>query len=593
MSKRLTSGISVLVAVMMVMTLVLTGCGAIKQAGNSTTTTTAVTTKAATTTEIAKKGPITIKILSPMFAKPFPNGVQEDAVAKALAEKTGVTIDWIVRNSISDWNNYQSIIIASGDLPDLIETDTADATQRGKIFNADAAMSIDELVAKVGPNITKYASEMLKVNKAFKSKNNDGKLYFLSSVVNDDGRTPSNLQGIGQIRWDLYKAIGSPKIASDDDLLNVLKLMQDKFPTTEDGKKCYALTGMFAESGFGAYWPQRLFDTAVPVVTVGNGYYDLRNPEKFISIFDETSPWLRAVKFYNKAYRMGILDRDASTMKFQQYQEKVTAGRVYFSTDQWMSSDLYNTAVKDTHPDRGFEPIWYPLDPEQETISMVYGLQPGGLNDFWIPKGNKNAERIVEFLDYLYTFEGSQLILNGVEGVNWDVVDGKKLLKEDVLQKEKSDVNYTATSGVNKYTNFQGLGASVKDEEGNPMDFRNSAEIRKKNLSEIDKIYDTDNNVTFPGEAFLNNIKFSWDITLQSCVSVADNKDLTAIAAKITTFTDNNYVRLVFAKTEAEFTASLEKYKADYEKLGYSKLLAGQQADYDKKRAIYPVQALK
>ena len=197
--------------------------------------------------EVEEKQPVTLTILGPSFEKAFPNGIQEDEIAKAIKEATGVTLDWVTGNGISDFDVYQNTKLASNDFEDIVYTTTSDNVFRKKIMTAGAALPLDELIETNGGNITANAADMIKISKAFKS-DASGSLYFLGTSCNDDGRVPGNFQGVPFIRWDLYKAIGSPQITTETEMLSALKQMQDKFPTNDEGKKAYAMSG-FSQAG--------------------------------------------------------------------------------------------------------------------------------------------------------------------------------------------------------------------------------------------------------------------------------------------------------------------------------------------------------
>lgn len=79
---------------------------------------------------------------------------------------------------------------------------------------------------------------------------------------------------------------------------------------------------------------------------------------------------------------------------------------------------------------------WIPLGPltDYKGESKRPTSGKGGYGFFAIPKTTKNPEEIVKLLDYLSSYEGQMLALYGVEGVSYDMVDGKPILKEEVLK---------------------------------------------------------------------------------------------------------------------------------------------------------------
>lgn len=114
-------------------------------------------------------------------------------------------------------------------------------------------------------------------------------------------------------RWDCYKELGCPEITSEDEYLDVLKQMVDAHPETEDGKKVYALSG-WTDWGL---WPYKI---SYPF---SFGYENLDNNQLFSHVTGELEDMFtkedgifwKSLSFFNKAYRMGIMDPEAFTMK--------------------------------------------------------------------------------------------------------------------------------------------------------------------------------------------------------------------------------------------------------------------------------------
>lgn len=77
---------------------------------------------------------------------------------------------------------------------------------------------------------------------------------------------------------------------------------------------------------------------------------------------------------------------------------------------------------------------WIPLGPIND-YRGVHGkitTGKGGYGQWAVPEGTPNPEEIVKLMDYLSTREGQMLMLYGVEGVSYDLVDGMPVLKPEV-----------------------------------------------------------------------------------------------------------------------------------------------------------------
>lgn len=568
MSLKARNLITLLVALLMVLSLSLTGCGSNRNVtGNNAASTGNNTTSASTTQTVEKKKePVTLKILGPTFEKAFPNGIQDDPVAKELEKKTGVTLDWIVGNGISDPGTYYSTMIASGDLPDIISTG-GDAKTRSQLLNSNSVIPLDDLLNTNGQNILKNAPGMIDIVRKYRSKNNDGKSYLIAADVGDDYKSPNALQGIPLIRWDLYKAIGSPKIETLDDLLNVLKQMQDKFSTTPDGKKAYALSGFYGD--WGNVMPWYYFSSTLNRVFATGFDYDGTDPDKTYATTDPQSVYILAAELFNKAYNMGILDPDSATMKFEQYLEKVKQGRVYCDIASWSSVDVYNPeAAKQGQPEKGFEPV--PGFYTDKPIN-IYGSQDGGFWEYFISKGCKYPDRAMDLLDYCFTYEGSELIMNGIEGKDYTMANGKPVVSDDVINEKidgKADPDFRIKTGVAKYGPLLGFGWSLMDPKGFPINFKNSIDIKKKSLTQVDLDYCKTLNLGIPYQPWYEH-KDASRTGKYLAVLPAPSGEYETLNNKYTDYFNKNYIKLIFAK---DFASERDKYIAGLKALGVDKL---------------------
>lgn len=589
----------------------LAGCGSAAPAPTATPAATesiapatAAATATATATETAKETPtpeapatdappepITLKIVAPLGAT-TPNGVHDNPVINALRDKTGVTIDWINKDSISDWANYVGVMLASGDLPDAVTFQLTDDKVRGDMFAAKAIIPLDDLIAQNGPNITKNGTAMIDLMKAFKSNNGDGKTYFIGVNGGSKEQTFSFSEPYGPwfARWDIYKSIGSPTIKTDEDLLNVMKQMQTKYPTTPDGKKTYGLSGFFAETNqFGSWFPECNIDASMGWMWVNCGpMFFNNNKENYVTpIYGDNSPWLRALKLYNKANQMGLLDPECLTMKLTQYTDKCTAGRILVSQVTWAGAGSFNTNMNNEgKTDIGYAPINYPYNLGQSIPNLAYAYYPGGWQAYWVTSKCKSPERVIQLLDYTFSDEGMTLLYNGIEGKDWDNVNGVKTRKEEIIKSFQTDPDYRLKSGIGLYSNLAAFTGDTKLSDGQVADLGSSLNIVLKNLTPFQQLFDKDMGATYPAEPWLKGMKAT-DATYYNYISIGDNADLVEIQTKVNNYMDVQAPQLVACKTDAEFDQKWAKFKEGMNAIGYEKLYDASKAALDKARAVY------
>ena len=270
---------------------------------------------------------------------------------------------------------------------------------------------------------------------------------------------------------------------------------------------------------------------------------------------------------------MGLLDPDAFTMEFEQYLDKVKAGRVYYNPDSWTTYDPYNPVANDAgKTDSGFAPIWYLFGSPENPKGTAYGYSPDGQYDYWISKNCETPDRAIDLFNYLYSYEGSELVQNGIEGTHWDMVDGEPQMKDSVLALEASDPEYRVTSGVYKYTPLAGFTGTALDDHGFAVNFRSSMKIKEKTLTAFEKSYCAEVGESIPGESFITKMTDKMDYTIQSCLSFGDDEELNAIANALNEYNALNYVKLLTPKTDAEWYAAYDEFVEGHKALGSEKL---------------------
>ncbi|HOQ07610.1 MAG TPA: hypothetical protein PLP87_07350, partial [Clostridiales bacterium] len=215
------------------------------------------------------------------------------------------------------------------------------------------------------------------------------------------------------IRWDLYKQLGYPKVKNLDDYLELLKKMKEICPKDENGRETYAVS----------LWPDWDGDMVMYVKSMATAYYGydehhvgLYNPKngEYYDALMENGPYLEMLRFFNKLYQNNLLDPNSMTQTWDQMSEKVKAGGTFFSIFNFAGSAAYNTTE---HMKQG--KMMLPLVPE-DASPAVYGMSMLGGNRIWsIGAYTEYPELCMEIINYLFTPEGAMTIWYGLPGLMW------------------------------------------------------------------------------------------------------------------------------------------------------------------------------
>ncbi len=373
-------------------------------------------------TAFAGEETITLKVFS-MPANT--SGILEGWTADILKKRLGIAID--ILPSGDQGEQKLQALMASGDLPDIVvfkeNTQVINAVAGDMLLAFDDYKDMLPNVYRYAPNAVKYYAENVSDGK--------GKAYSLGTNVQVEVEPNGNMNWGPWIRYDLYKKIGSPEIATSDDYLGVLKQMQDLMPTNADGKKVYAFS-------IWKDWDRSYLFLASMLGNINGINYpnegtlveiDHMDNNRVSSILAEDSWYFKGLKLYFDANQMGLMDPDSMTQRFDDALQKATDERTLFSWWGWAlgtfnSQENQNNGI-------GFRPV------NAKNAKILHqGMWPTGRAwSLSVGKNTKYPEKCMAFVDMLYNPEALLELMNGPRGVVWDLdKDNNPYVLEDGYQ---------------------------------------------------------------------------------------------------------------------------------------------------------------
>lgn len=511
----------------------------------------------------------------------------DDAIGRKIKEELGIVLECTMVT-----NDKLKVMAAGGDLPDIIQLHEA-PTMAKSLIDAGALYPMDEWLENNGENIKTKIPDGLKWSKDVLG---GGQTYVLPVAIEvTDKENPKKNGFVGFFtRWDCYKELGCPEITSEDEYLDVLKQMVDAHPETEDGKKVYALSG-WTDWGL---WPYKI---SYPF---SFGYENLDNNQLLSHVTGELEDMFtkedgifwKSLSFFNKAYRMGIMDPEAFTMKNAQYHSKVSNGEILVAADNWDTPDV---AICGENAGMYVLPGAFPY------IAGIYPLESRlgytTTNAICISANCKYPEKAMELLEYLNSDEGSRLVRTGIQGEDWDIVDGKPELIGKRLDnfvsnntQEKDYADKASPQGIGKYSWMCSIQAINPTADGYPNDLTNSKEYTMLSVSAADKDFSDyygAGKAQYPGEAYVQLVEEgkmkSLDanlITGKLMEPVSD--DAVKIFSKADEYFQANIAKIITCEDEAAFEAQKQKMISDVLAMGYEKALAEVQEQFEKAKEM-------
>ena len=361
---------------------------------------------------------------------------------KWIKENFGVTFDWNILSG--NKNDKIDQIIASGDLPDLVEVDST------KFQDSGCLRDLKPLIEKYCPNLRKHYStawkKMIYADSEISANGTIVKehIYSLPNYGVYDG-TPSDTY-FNQNAWWIQKAVlkeyGYPTIKTIDQYFDLIEKYYKKYPTI-DGLNTIPFSIITADWEAFNLWNPPNFLAGYP--NDGNGHVIYKNG-KYIyeaNYIDENAKrWLQLASQY---YKRGLIDPESFTDSRDQYYTKIAQGRVlgmFIQGWEFMGEPeltLWN-ASKD---ERTYAPLALTFD---ETIRPHYrdqslpNLQRGYGITVKCPE--EKAIKILKFMDVMLEEENQKVLYWGFEGEDYMVDSAGNPYRTTEQRSNQRDPNY-------------------------------------------------------------------------------------------------------------------------------------------------------
>lgn len=502
-------------------------------------------------------------------------GIQEGWFAKLVKDKFNMELNIIAPNVAGNGDTLYQTRTAAGDLGDLIIVDNGQ--QYNELVEAGLLLDASEYYKNM-PNVSRF-------NEAVEHMNQEsGGIYgFPTSVSSLSATTPS--EGLdptfgAYMRWDLYGNQGYPEVNTLEDLLPVVKKMQEDNPTTESGKKVYGFS-LFSD------WDGNMMNAAKQLVTY-YGYDELgfvlakADGSEYQSILDSDSEYIRALKFYYEANQQGLVDPESTTQNYDTLFAKFQDGQVLFSWWPWLGQAAYNTQ---TNLDAGKGFMMVPI---QDQTIFSYGSEVyGGKQFIGIGSKAEDPERISQFIDWLYSPEGvlansSQTSgSSGPEGLTWEMVDGEPVLTDfgkQALLDGNGDVpeeygGGTYKDGVSALNVNTILPIDINPETGVSYSYTMWESYQKDNTNPVISDWSEQMGGATTTIQYLEDNDQLSVAPGASYVAPEDSSEISTLRNQVKSTIVEYSWKMVFAKDNNEFDKLLKEMQETADGLGYQTVL--------------------
>jgi len=345
-------------------------------------------------------------------------------VFKKAEEMTNVTLSGTLSKSVSDGTQAFNLMMASGEIADIVQHYGKDDFFR---YGAEGAfVALDDLIEQHAPNIKAFLEKRPDVKKFITAP--DGKIYYIPYVT--DGEVAEGWF----IRKDWLDKLGLQEPKTVDEFYAVLKAFKEQDPNGNGQKDEIPYFNRQASPGnersvsaLYIFW-DAYKDWCVKDGKVCYGPYE---PE-FRTAHENIAKW----------YQEGLIDNEIYTRGFKA-REILLGNNTGGSTHDWFGSTAqYNDTLKDKIPGFEFVPFAPPGGKEATRRN------PDSDGGWAISSSNKKVVETIKYFDFWFTEEGRRLMNFGIEGVHYDMVDGKTVFKENIIKGETPAVDQLRTAGA-------------------------------------------------------------------------------------------------------------------------------------------------
>lgn len=451
-----------------------------------------------------------------------------------LSEFTGVKLIWERPAAGEDGEQAYNLLLASGDLPDIIYI--GGLPRRAEILiNEGYIITLDDYMPKYAPALYTYLMKNPDRMKAVKTDN--GNLYtfpFLREDVVWQGSYVGNM-----INVDYLNQIGRDMPVTLDEWKDTFYALKDVCDIVFATNAAIRLKYFFANAygiGVDNYYVD---DKEVKASFTGDKYYEF-------------------LKTMNQFYKDGLIDPDFATADTTGFTSLFVASKVGVACTGTVTPGYFYDQIVERDGKWNYEPIPYPVAKKGDPIKYIQGEALWTGTGAIITTACKNVELACRFLDYGYTEEGIITWNYGKEGESFEYVNGKPQLLPIITQAEEG-----ISRAASRYTSMTASGISFMDLEFN----------RQRNLEFSNRMTDV---CTANAEEAINHRMPAITVT------EAESRELADIGTAINTYIDEMYIGFIIGTEDLN---NYDKYVANLEAMGLKRVLEIKQAQLDRYNA--------
>lgn len=342
----------------------------------------------------------------------------EAALGKELEKKTGVKVTYIHPSQGQERDQF-NIMVASGDIPDIIEYNWATEYPGGpeKAIKDGLILPLNDAFNKYSPNLKKILSEDKELEKQIKTDNGNYYNYPMIRVADSSRVFRGPI-----IRKDWLDDLGLPVPVTIDDWYTTLKAFKEKKGAESPFVVKYNQNS--SSASFVNNSGMALYDAFVGAYKTSDGFYV--NDEGKVKFGPIEKQYKEFLTTFRKWHAEGLIDKEFSLADDKAVDSKMV-GDKSGATVGLLTGGIgrYLDNMKTKNPKFNLVGTTYPTLTKGETpFAGQFDDKYNPKASAAISKSSKNVEIAARWLDYAYSKEGNLVYNFGVEGKSYNFENG-------------------------------------------------------------------------------------------------------------------------------------------------------------------------
>lgn len=333
-------------------------------------------------------------------------------IPKEFARYTNITLEGVASELDTDSAQAFNLMIANKTLPDIVGGKRIDINKYGV---EGAFQPLNDLIKQYAPDIDKLLEENPDIKGAITAE--DGNIYQIPFVYG------SQISETWFIREDWLDAVGKEVPTTVEELHDVLVAF-----VNEDAN------GNGEKDEIGYFMRETSTDNKLTPLLSLFGVSDFWHTDEngVVSIGTYSPEYKEAIKNVSQWYAEGLIDAEIFTRDANLRETLFTENNGGLTHDWVASTSGYNKSAVNSVPGFHLVGMLPPTDinGEQWEVSSRDRLTGSG----WaISVDNQHTEETMKYMNFYFTDTGRRISTYGVEGVTYNMVDGKPVYTDDIL----------------------------------------------------------------------------------------------------------------------------------------------------------------